>query len=133
MSIPPRFPITREQIARVVSEFYRRIRQHPDLGPIFFAHVEDWPKHEAKITGFWANAILHERAYDGNPMQKHLHAGNVRPDHFADWLSLFDEVLRNEVPAETAERWSALAHRIGKGLHFGLTEYVRPAKTAPQF
>ena len=39
--IPPRFDITRDEIARVVAAFYARIRQHPGLGPVFAAHVTD--------------------------------------------------------------------------------------------
>jgi hemoglobin len=120
MTLPPRFPITEAQIDAVVAEFYACIRQHPGLGPVFAAHVTDWPAHEAKIAGFWRNAILFERSYDGNPLAVHRAAGNVRPGMFDAWLGLFDSVLKRELPAETAASWSALAHRIGAGLRYGL-------------
>ena len=61
MSIPPRFDVTPEQIDRVVAVFYAAIRRHEVLGPIFNAHVTDWPEHEEKIARFWRNAILRER------------------------------------------------------------------------
>jgi hemoglobin len=118
--IPPRFPVTDQQIAAVVASFYACIRQHPGLGPVFAAHVTNWPSHEAKITRFWRNAILHERSYDGNPLAAHRAAGNVRLPMFPVWLGLFDTVLRRELPPETAAAWSTLAHRIGRGLMFGL-------------
>lgn len=118
--IPPRFAITEDQIAAVVAEFYACVRQHPGLGPVFAAHVTDWPAHEAKITRFWRNAILHDRVYDGNPLEKHRNAGNVRVPMFDVWLGLFDSVLKRELPPETAAAWSALAHRIGRGLRFGM-------------
>jgi hemoglobin len=118
--IPPRFDISDVQIARVVATFYACVRDHPGLGPVFAVHVTDWPKHEDKITRFWQNAILHERSYDGNPLAVHRAAGNVRPGMFHVWLGLFDSVLRLELPAETAAQWSALAHRIGRGLMFGM-------------
>lgn len=118
--IQPRFDITQDQIGHVVATFYACIREHPGLGPVFAAHVGDWPKHEAGITLFWRNAILHERGYDGNPLAVHRAAGNVRPGMFAVWLGLFDSVLRLELPAETAAAWSALAHRIARGLMSGL-------------
>ena len=54
-------------------------------------------------------------------------AGNVRPGMFEIWLGLFDSVLRRELPAETAAAWSALAHRIGAGLRYGLVEKVGPS------
>ena len=120
--IEPRFPITPEEIDAVVADFYAFVRQHPGLGPVFAAHVTDWPAHEAKIAGFWRNAILYERSYDGNPMQVHREAGNVRPGMFEPWLGLFDMVLRRNLRPEQAEAWSALAHRIGQGLRAGLVE-----------
>lgn len=120
MTSPPRFPITRAQIAQVVAVFYERVRGHNVLGPIFATHVTDWVPHEEKITRFWANAILHERGYDGNPMQKHMQAGNVEPAHFRTWLAIFDDVLHKELPEDVAEPWSVLAHRIGRGLQYGL-------------
>ncbi|MBN8290672.1 group III truncated hemoglobin [Rhodobacter sp. NTK016B] len=118
--IEPRFPITPEQIDLVVTEFYALVRQHPGLGPVFARHVTDWPAHEAKIAGFWRNAILFERSYDGNPMQVHAKAGDVRPGMFDPWLGLFDMVLHKHLPPETATAWSALAHRIGRSLRAGL-------------
>lgn len=118
--IPPRFDITPDQIARVVATFYASVREHPGLGPVFAAHVTDWPAHEEKIARFWRNAILNERDYDGNPLAAHRDAGNVRLPMFAVWLGLFDSVLRQELPPDTAEAWSTLAHRIGRSLMFGL-------------
>ncbi|MEH6644748.1 group III truncated hemoglobin [Sulfitobacter sp.] len=120
MSIPPRIPVTVDQIQTVVTQFYARVRADPILGPIFAAHVTDWTPHEAKIELFWRNALLLERCYNGNPMQVHAAAGNVRSDHFAVWLSLFDTVLEQELPLPLAHAWSALAHRIGRGLSYGL-------------
>ncbi len=118
--IPPRFQVTDAEITAVVAAFYASVRQHPVLGPVFAAHVHDWPTHEAKITRFWRNAILHERVYDGNPLAVHRAAGDVKTAMFADWLSLFDQTLARELPPEMAAAWSALAHRIGRGLLFGL-------------
>ncbi|RYG90787.1 group III truncated hemoglobin [Loktanella sp. IMCC34160] len=119
-TLPPRFDVTPDQINQVVATFYDSVRRHPGLGPVFAAHVTDWPTHEAKIARFWRNAILFERSYDGNPMQVHRAAGNVRPPMFDVWLGLFDSVLRLELPEDTAAAWSALAHRIGRGLRLGL-------------
>jgi hemoglobin len=121
-ALPPRFAITPDQIDRVVAAFYARIRTHPGLGPVFAGHVRDWPEHEAKIASFWRNAILMERGYDGNPLEVHRAAGDVRPGMFSPWLALFDEVLAHELPPDTARAWSALAHRVGRGLRYGLVE-----------
>jgi hemoglobin len=127
-----RFPISADQIDNVIAAFYARIRQHPKLGPVFAVHVADWPKHEAKIARFWRNAILLEGGYDGNPMAVHRAAGNVRPGMFDDWLALFDNVLAEQLPQETAAQWSALAHRIGRGLRMGVIDDLTPRGTVPQ-
>jgi len=127
------FDITADEIDRVVAVFYARIRQHPELGPVFCAHIqgEAWRPHEAKIAAFWRNAILKERSYSGNPMQVHMLAGNVKPAHFATWLALFDEVLAAELPETTARSFSALAHRIGRGLKLGLEQVQLPKDQPP--
>ena len=121
-ALPPRFTISRPQIESVVAEFYDLIRHHPGLGPVFAAHVTDWPAHEEKIVRFWANAILFERAYDGNPQRVHAAAGDVRAGQFEVWLALFDGVLRRQLPPDTSAAWSALAHRIGRGLRMGVID-----------
>lgn len=118
-----RFPVSDIELRGVVHDFYREVRAHPVLGPVFAAHVKDWPEHEEKIVAFWRNAILMERGYDGNPMAVHKAAGNVRAGMFIPWLKLFDEVLARRLPQETARAWSALAHRIGRGLSLGLQDY----------
>ncbi len=127
-TLPPRIPVTESQIDQVVTAFYARVRAHPALGPIFAAHVSNWPVHEEKIARFWRNALLMQRCYDGNPMQVHVAAGNVKAQHFPVWLSLFDAVLEQELPAPLALAWSTLAHRIGRGLSYGL-----PQQGVPKF
>jgi hemoglobin len=124
-ALPPRFDITAHDIARVVASFYAAIRQHPGLGPVFAAHVTDWPEHEAKIAAFWRNAILLERSYDGNPMLAHRQAGNVKGPMFPVWLALFDSVLTQELRPNQAAAWSALAHRIGSSLRMGVEGGLR--------
>ena len=131
-AIPPRFDITHEEIDRVVTDFYAAVRQHPGLGPVFAAHVRDWPKHEAKISSFWRNAILLERGYDGNPMQVHRDAGNVRPGMFDPWLGLFDSVLKRNLAPETAAQWSALAHRICQGMRYAVVEPTKDSDGVPK-
>ncbi|MFY0617201.1 group III truncated hemoglobin [Shimia sp.] len=130
-TLPPKFDVTREDIARVVASFYEMVRQHPGLGPVFAVHVTDWPKHEAKIIDFWANAILHERSYDGNPLKVHRDAGNVRPGMFDAWLALFDMTLRRELEPDQAAAWSLLAHRIGRSLRAGVVEQTKDAGGVP--
>lgn len=123
-ALPPRIPITRPQIEEVVKHFYARVRMDPVLGPLFIGILstdpEIWHTHEAKIANFWANAILHERSYDGNPMLVHSGISAIEPDMFTNWLALFDHTLSAKLPPDIALQWSTLAHRIGRGLRMGL-------------
>lgn len=128
----PRFPLTRGQIERVVAAFYGKVRTDHVLGPIFAAHISDWSAHETKVANFWGNAILNERDYDGNPMQAHIAAKNVKPDHFERWLALFDNVLSDQLPEDVAGTWSFLAHRIGRGLSLGLAYNSRSNGDVPR-
>lgn len=127
----PRIPVSRDDISRVVTKFYARVRNDPGLSEIFAVHVTDWPPHEAKITGFWTNAILGDGSYSGNPMRVHMDAGNVRPEHFDCWLRVFDDVITQELSPPAAAAWSALVHRIGQGLRFGLENYAKPDGEVP--
>lgn len=130
--IPPRFDISEDQIAAVVTEFYAVVRTHPGLGPVFAKHVRDWPAHEDKIIRFWRNAILFDRGYHGNPMIVHMAAGDVRAPMFEVWLGLFESVLRRELPEDLAQSWSALAHRIGRGLRMGVEDARRASNLPPK-
>lgn len=129
--MPPRFPITADEIDLVVQRFYMRVRVDPVLGPVFAAKVHDWPVHEAKIAQFWKGAILHTQGYTGSPMSAHRQAGNVRPEHFVEWLAAFDAVLHETLAPESAAGWSALAHRIGVGLRQGVQDVGRAPNAVP--
>lgn len=123
-NIPPRFPITAQEIDAVMITFYARIRTHEILAPVFFESLPPlgnvWAEHEEKIASFWRNAILFERSFDGNPQRVHQEREGVLPEHFPVWLELFDEVLHEKLTEEQATAWSALAHRIGAGLRMGV-------------
>ncbi|WP_372840485.1 group III truncated hemoglobin [Phaeovulum sp.] len=131
-NLPQRIAVTPADIERVVTRFYARTRVHPVLRPIFAAHVTDWPAHEAKIVRFWRGAILGEAGYEGSPMVAHRRAGNVRPEHFAVWLALFDTVLVELLEPEQAAQWSALAHRLGRGLRLGVEDTSRDKASPPR-
>ncbi|MEX1661632.1 group III truncated hemoglobin [Thioclava sp. 15-R06ZXC-3] len=127
-----RFDISADDIDRVVAHFYKRVRGHAMLGPVFAVHVTDWPAHEAKVAAFWKGAILREPGYDGSPMTAHRKAKNVRPGMFSGWLELFDTVLGEELAPEQAARWSALAHKIGTSLRQGVVDRETLAGGVPK-
>lgn len=122
-----KFPITPEEVDRLVAVFYERIRAHPTLGPVFFRAIApedgpEWRAHEAKIAAFWRNAIGMDRAYDGNPMKVHVANAEVMPGMFSVWLDLFRRTAEEVLEPETAASISALADRIGDGMRYGVTQ-----------
>ncbi len=129
-----RFDITGAEIDRIVLLFYMRIRAHAELGPVFALYVPegDWPDHEAKIARFWRNAILREKCYNGNPMRVHVSRPEIQAHHFAQWLGLFHQVLRAELPEGIALQWGALADRIGEGFRTGIVAMRQPKDAPPR-
>ena len=116
--------ITRADIQVLVGQFYERARKHPRLGPIFHDRIghEDrsWGVHIAKIEGFWANVMLKERTYHGNPMQVHQAIPDLSPGDFDLWLQLFHDTATDVLPPAKAASFSVLSRRIGRSLAMGL-------------
>ncbi|MEX2518234.1 MAG: group III truncated hemoglobin [Paracoccaceae bacterium] len=123
---PGKAGITRADIRRLIGPFYARIRADARLGPIFDARIGggdgDWAPHLAKIEDFWANVMLHERAYRGNPMQVHMAMPEIRGADFEIWLGIFEETAHDVLPAPKAATFSMLARRIGASLRMGLEQ-----------
>ena len=122
--VPDKTGITRQDIRALIEVFYRKVRVDERLGPIFHTHVGesegDWSRHLAKIEDFWANVILHERAYQGNPLLKHVAIAEIEPALFGRWLDLFEETAREVFCRRKADAFTILARRIGRSLSMGI-------------
>jgi hemoglobin len=81
-------------IRRLVESFYARIRADELLGPIFAARVTDWPWHLNRMNFFWRSILHNSGEFSGNPMAKHLAIPGLEEHHFAHWLELFYDTLR---------------------------------------
>lgn len=125
---PEETGMTRADIRRLIDPFYRRVRKDPVLGPIFEGRIgtsdEEWTHHLAKIENFWANVMLRERVYFGNPMQMHLAIPEISRAHFAIWLDLFEETAKEVLSPTKATAFDSIARRIGASLAMGI-EQVR--------
>src|SRR5690349_3622768 len=78
-------------IRTLVETFYGRVRQDPQLGPIFNREVSDWDEHLAKLTDFWSSVMLMTGRFKGRPMAAHAAVADITPEHFRHWLALFAE------------------------------------------
>ena len=108
-------------VSELVELFYQRVREHPTLGPIFDAHVTDWPKHLGRMKSFWEAIAIESGRYHGNPMLKHAALPEARRGHFADWLALWRETVAELAPSEqVATFFTSRADRISESLQMGI-------------
>lgn len=104
-------------ISDLVDAFYERVRADAVLGPVFEAAIgEDWEPHLVTMKQFWASIALNAGTYGGRPIPAHhKHLDKIRPEHFALWLSLFAQTLKDIAPsADAAAFFMERAERIGE-------------------
>ena len=102
-------------LEQVLHAFYADVRQHAVLGPIFNAHIRDWPAHIAKIAEFWARQTGGPSIYPGGFGVAHLQL-DISEEHLRLWLGLWDFNCQRNLPAREAAEMSGLALRIGEQL-----------------
>ena len=110
-----RASFTPERIERLISTFYARVREDPDLGPIFADRVSDWPRHLARMNAFWRSVLRAEPAYRaerGTPREIHLGIERATLEHYERWLELFEDVAREIFEPWAAEDVTARARRM---------------------
>lgn len=108
-------------IAALVDRFYAAIRDDAELGPIFAARVDEWPKHLAQMNRFWQSILLSAGNFSGNPMMKHLAIPGLDQHHFDRWLRLFYAALRDLAPTPAAiDHIGAKARMIAESLLSGI-------------
>jgi hemoglobin len=113
--------LTEEEISELVDRFYAKVQLDPEIGPIFNAIVKDWPEHLAKLKDFWSTVMLTTRRYKGDPMMTHLQIPlPLEPNHFARWLSLFEETAREVMSPDHAAAIIAKAKRIAENFKAGI-------------
>ena len=105
----------RRALANLLRYFYADVRQHEEIGPIFAAHVSDWPSHLEKIADFWSGVIGGPARYRGPMPFKHLHL-HLGERHFQAWLGLWHRHCRAHLKEREAEDLICLAEGIGLNL-----------------
>lgn len=112
--------VTEAMIHEVVHSFYGKIRRDPALGPIFNRTIDDWDTHLARMCDFWSSVLLMTGRFKGAPMAVHARLPDIRPTHFARWLHLFGQTVRELCPPEAAALFVAKAEMIGQSLQLGI-------------
>jgi len=88
-------------LQELLRHFYADVRQDAVLGPIFNAHIHDWPAHLETIGSFWARQLGAASNYPGGFAAAHLPLG-LQPEHFVRWLGLWERNCRQHLNAESA-------------------------------
>lgn len=118
-------------LARLIPLFYARVRQDPELGPIFEDAVQDWPEHLDKLADFWSSVMLTSGRYKGNPVAAHArHADRITPELFDRWLAIWTQVTREVMRPGAAAALQEKAARIAESLKLALFFRLEPRRTA---
>lgn len=123
------------EIRDLVEAFYDRVRADAILGPIFDAHVDDWPAHLDLLCDFWSALLLGTRRFGGAPMPRHMALEGLSEALFQRWLGLFRQTTA-ELPNRALQAQAdELAGRIAGNLwrhyrqHHGLTDTPQASRS----
>ncbi|QCI67510.1 group III truncated hemoglobin [Phreatobacter stygius] len=106
-------------IRHLIERFYGKVRQDPELGPIFDAAVDDWDAHVGILQAFWTRVMLGQGQYKGDPLSVHRQLP-LKPELFAIWLGLWRATTAELFDQEIAAQFDARAERIADSLIAGL-------------
>ncbi|MGC4071155.1 MAG: group III truncated hemoglobin [Nibricoccus sp.] len=105
----------RPGLQTLLRRFYADVRQHNEIGPIFAAHIDDWPKHMEKIADFWSGLTGGPALYGGGFAGRHMPL-QLEERHFQAWLGLWHRHCQTHLPAAEATDMIAIAEALGQRL-----------------
>ncbi|MHC9086781.1 group III truncated hemoglobin [Luteimonas sp. RIT-PG2_3] len=100
------------EVTRLVHAFYARVRADAQLGPVFEAHVDDWPMHLATLVDFWSAMLRGTRRFRGAPMQRHMVIDGMEAALFRRWLALFAQTTAELGNSDLQQQADDMAARI---------------------
>lgn len=109
-------------LARVIDEFYRRVRADAQLGPVFNTIIGDrWGPHIEKIMSFWMTATRLGSGYRGRDfMPAHLGHARIRAEQLPQWLKLFRETCQDLCAPEEAAELVRIAEQMAENMAISL-------------
>ncbi|SFD25850.1 group III truncated hemoglobin [Algibacter pectinivorans] len=122
---------TREDVALLVTSFYKKVRAHNVLGPFFNDVIKDWDAHLERLTTFWETSLFMtrklEHKYKGDPLQAHVKVdkdnnNSITELHFGLWLNLWFETLEELFEGDVTENAKRRARKMGSFLYLKIFE-----------
>src|SRR4051794_23026340 len=125
--------VTEDDIASLVEAFYAKVREDPQLGPIFARALGDdgWDSHLATLRDFWSSVMLTSGRYKGAPLAVHMRLSGLTPGLFDRWLALFGETCDERFEPPRAGAFRAKAARIAQSLLLGLSRQPSAVRWGP--
>lgn len=120
-----------ERLPALLRLFYARVREDPELGPVFAA-VTDWPQHLEQLDAFWSSVMLTSGRYKGDPIHAHLrHRDKLKPELWSVWLDHWRTVTFEVMSPAVASAMQQKAGRIAQSLSLAMEHAGdrRPAAT----
>ncbi len=105
----------RDGLQLLLRRFYADVRQHNTIGPIFNAHIHDWPSHMEKIADFWSGLTGGPPRYGGGFAGRHMPLG-LEERHFQAWLDLWHRHCHAHLPPREAAEMITIAEALGTRL-----------------
>lgn len=108
----------REDLSKLITRFYARLRKDDLLGPIFNSTIQDWDHHLGHITNFWERNLFGTAQFYGNPGRKHMdvderQGNSIEKKHFERWLGTWYSTIDDLFVGEKAEEAKTRATTIG--------------------
>lgn len=121
--------ITRDNVKKLVCQFYGRVREDDLLGPVFLKALgDDWSSHLDRLSEFWSTIMLGTRSFHGNVYATHMRLNGIEPAHFRRWLDLFEQTANALFKQELADQFIVMARRVASSLQLGFFGEVIHAK-----
>ena len=118
----------REDVFKLVSTFYAKVRANEKIGYVFNEIIEDWPSHLEKLTDFWETNLFFVSKFRGNPMQAHVdvdrHFNNtIEQKHFGEWLNMWFETVDELFEGDRASIAKNRARNMASNLFMAVYEH----------
>lgn len=118
---------TRDDIYRLVSQFYTKVRKDEVLGPFFNETIKDWDAHLEHLTTFWESSLFLKTRFYGNPLEAHIkidaeHNHSITELHFGLWLNLWHQTIDELFEGDYAENAKRRARKMGTFLYLKIFE-----------
>ncbi|MGS2726568.1 group III truncated hemoglobin [Psychroserpens sp. BH13MA-6] len=122
---------TRQDLYRLVTLFYDKVRADQLLGPFFNDTITDWESHLEHLTTFWESSLFMTRKlqhkYHGNPLEVHVDVdrkfnGQITEMHFGVWLNLWYQTLDELFEGEVTDNAKRRARKMGTFMYLKIFE-----------